>query len=80
MNILISGSSIHYAGTIPFATAAADAPLACEPDGRLIGSPDVYVADSSSWRYLPAKGPTFTIMANGRRVARNAARALAAGR
>lgn len=74
------GSSIHYAGTIPFATAAADAPLACEPDGRLIGSPDVYVADSSSWRYLPAKGPTFTIMANGRRVARNAARALAAGR
>lgn len=70
------GSSIHYAGTIPLATGTADPPLTCAPDGRLSASANVYVADSSSWRYLPAKGPTLTMMANGRRVARAAARSL----
>jgi choline dehydrogenase-like flavoprotein len=70
------GSSIHYGGTIPMARDAADPAITCSPDGRLIGSARVFVADSSSWRYLPAKGPTFTMMANGRRVARFAARAL----
>jgi choline dehydrogenase-like flavoprotein len=72
-----AGSSIHYAGTIPFESAANDPALTCEPSGRLRGAPQVFVADSSTWRYLPAKGPTLTMMANGRRVARQAARDLA---
>jgi choline dehydrogenase-like flavoprotein len=71
------GSSIHYAGTIPIAGSAGDPPLTCAPDGRLNGSTRVYLGDSSSWRYLPAKGPTLTMMANARRVARAVARSLA---
>ena len=71
-----AGSSIHYAGTIPIASGDGDARLTCTPDGRLRGSGCVYVADSSSWCYLPAKGPTLTMMANARRVARAAARSL----
>lgn len=70
------GSSIHYAGTIPFARGAGDPTLTCAPDGRLEGMGSVYVADSSSWRYLPAKGPTLSMMANARRVAREVARSL----
>ncbi len=68
------GSSIHYAGTIPTASGSGDPALTCASDGRLNGSQNVYVADSSSWRYLPAKGPTLTMMANARRVARAAVR------
>jgi choline dehydrogenase-like flavoprotein len=62
-----AGASIHYAGTLPFSDDRA--PLTCEPTGRLRGAANVYVADSSTWRFLPAKGLTFTLMANARRVA-----------
>lgn len=60
-------SSIHYAGTLPMGDG--DAPFGTHPDGRLRGAPRVYVGDSTTWRYLPAKGLTFTIMANALRVA-----------
>ena len=61
------GSSIHYAGTLP--RTDAETPYGTKPSGELWGFPGVYVADSSSWRFLPAKGLTFTLMANARRVA-----------
>jgi hypothetical protein len=61
------GSSIHYAGTLPF--SGERAPLTLSPDGRLHGTRSVYVADGSGLRFLPAKGPTFTLMANAHRVA-----------
>lgn len=70
------GSSIHYAGTIPLRRDGDNPAITCEENGKLSGSARVYVADSSTWRYLPAKGPTLTMMANGRRVARAAAREL----
>ncbi len=70
------GSSIHYAGTIPLALDSGDPPITSGGDGRLSGGRNVYVADSSGWRYLPAKGPTLTMMANARRVARAAGREL----
>jgi len=70
------GSSIHYAGTIPFASDDSGPAISCAPDGQLNACPNVFVADSSTWRYLPAKGPTLTMMANARRVARAAAREL----
>jgi hypothetical protein len=66
-----NGSSIHYAGTLPFSPAPA--PLATAPDGRLYDVPRVYIADSAAWRFLPSKGPTLTIMAQARAVARTAA-------
>lgn len=60
-------SSIHYAGTIPVRPQGDG--WGSHPDGHLLLAPHVYVGDSSSWRYLPAKGLTFTLMANALRVA-----------
>ena len=63
-----NGFSSHYAGTIPFSRDEREFALA--PDGRLYGTRSVYVADSSSFRFLPALGLTWTIMANAHRIAR----------
>jgi len=64
------GGSIHYAGTLPFDTAGK--PFTLSPGGLLAGTRSVYVADGSGLRYLPAKGITFTLMANAHCVARRA--------
>jgi len=40
--------------------------------GQLLEDSRVFVADASTWTFLPAKGLTFTIMANARRVASQA--------
>jgi hypothetical protein len=69
-----AGASIHYAGTLPFGDSGQ--PFTCGADGALHGARNVYVADSASWRYLPAKGLTFTLMANARRVSGLAAASL----
>jgi hypothetical protein len=72
------GTSMHYAGTIPMAGDAtvAHGPISTEPSYRLRGTKSVYIGDSSSWNHLPAKGPTFTIMANARKVAEQVHRSL----
>lgn len=61
------GSSIHYAGTLPF--DASGKKLTTYPDGRLAGTNCVFIADSSPFCFLPAKGLTFTLMANAHRTA-----------
>jgi len=71
------GASIHYAGTLPYSLE--DRPYTTTPDGRLRHAPNVYVADGASWRFMPAKGLTLTLMANARRVAAQALQDLAAG-
>jgi hypothetical protein len=63
------GASIHYAGTLPFSRKAKDFSLS--PDGRLHGTRNVYVADSAGFTYLPAKGLTFSLMANAHLVAKS---------
>ncbi|MBI4405581.1 MAG: GMC family oxidoreductase [Deltaproteobacteria bacterium] len=63
----IHGASIHYAGTLPFSEQ--EQPFSCHPSGRLYGYKNVYIADSSPWRFLPSKGLTLTIMAQARKVA-----------
>ncbi len=68
---LPEGASIHYAGTLPFSEA--DRPLTCDAGGRLRGMQNVYVADGSTFRFLPAKGLTFSLMANARRIAEQVA-------
>lgn len=60
------GASIHYAGTLPMTRE--DRPLTTDIDGRLRGTTGVYVVDGSVLASLPAKGLTFTCMANARRV------------
>ena len=64
------GGSIHYAGTLPFDPAGR--PYTLDGRGRLAGTRAVYVADGSGFRYLPAKGITFTLMANAHCVATHA--------
>lgn len=61
-----SGASIHYAGTLPMGTASRR--FTTTPSGRLRGTRGVYVADGSVLPSLPAKGLTFTLMANADRV------------
>jgi hypothetical protein len=61
------GSSIHYAGTVPF--SAEERPGTTHPGGRLHGTRNVFIADGSGFNYLPAKGVTFTLMANAHAVA-----------
>lgn len=68
------GSSIHYAGTLP--VSAEDRPLTTTPQGRLRGTQNVFVADGSVLAFLPAKGLTFTIMANADRIAKGIAEQL----
>lgn len=63
------GTSMHYAGTIPMIDDASANALSTDRDYRLGGTRSVFVGDSSTWNYLPAKGLTFTIMANARRAA-----------
>lgn len=63
-----NGSSIHYAGGLRITGDRGDG-LGTDPLGRLHAAPNVYVADSANWLWLPAKGPTLTLMAAARRVA-----------
>ena len=71
------GSSIHYAGTFPMAAEGGE--LTCNADCRLRATRAVYLADGSPFPYLPAKGLTFTIMANANRVGSLLADRLASG-
>ncbi len=65
------GASIHYAGTLPFSKEMKEFSLS--PEGRLWGTQNVYVADSSGFTFLPAKGLTFSLMANAHNVAKKLA-------
>lgn len=67
------GASIHYGGTLPFDRRGGRMTLS--PEGRLAGTRDVFVADGSGLRYLPARGPTLTLMANAHRTAQHVASA-----
>jgi choline dehydrogenase-like flavoprotein len=70
-----SGSSIHYAGGLRITDDARET-LGTSASGRLHAAPNVYVADSANWLWLPGKGPTLTLMAAARRVASTVAGAL----
>ncbi len=63
------GASIHYAGTLPFNNKGK--PFTLAHNGRLNGAKNVFVADGSGFSYLPAKGLTFSLMANAHNVAKN---------
>ena len=64
------GGSIHYAGTLPFSESGEK--FTIHSNGKLAGTKNVFVADGSGFNYLPAKGLTFTLMANAYNVAKNA--------
>ncbi len=62
------GEDVHYAATLPMRRA----PEAhqTKPTGEVAGLAGVYVVDGAVLSALPAKGHTFTIMANADRIAR----------
>ena len=60
--------SIHYAGTIPFDNPF-DKRFQTQSDFTLAGTRNVFVGDGAAWNFLPAKGLSFTLMANALRVA-----------
>lgn len=62
----------HYAGGVPYQPKPGK--ISVDINGRLHQAKRIYVADSSSWRALPAKPPTLTIMANAARIGKNVLR------
>lgn len=64
------GSSIHYAGTLPVSDE--EKQFTTSLNGRLCNTKNIFVADGSCFRFLPAKGISFTLMANAERVANGA--------
>src|ERR1051326_8839060 len=62
------GSSIHYAGTLPFSESGKHS---VSPGGRLNGTKNVFVADGSGFKDLPAKRLTLSLMANAHNVTSN---------
>jgi glyoxylase-like metal-dependent hydrolase (beta-lactamase superfamily II) len=61
------GASIHYGGTLP--VSSKEKAYTLSEDGTLHGTKRIFVADGSGFKYLPAKGLTFSLMANAHRVA-----------
>jgi hypothetical protein len=69
------GASIHYAGPLGSQTEPIDVSTAA--DGSLRAAGRVFIGDSAAWAFLPAKGPTLTIMAHARNIAANVVQSLA---
>ncbi len=70
------GSSIHYAGTLPFSEDAK--PLHLREDGLLHYTKNIFIADGSGFRFAPAKGFAWSLMANAHRVAQHALKSTSA--
>lgn len=62
----------HYAGGVPFNNKQRK--LSVNALGKLNDTKRIYIADASTWRALPGKSPTLTIMANAMRVGKNVLR------
>ncbi|MBK8177862.1 MAG: hypothetical protein IPK67_02965 [Planctomycetes bacterium] len=61
------GASVHYAGTLPMSRT--EEPRTTTESGRLRGFANLWLADGSTFPFLPAKNLTFTLMANASRLA-----------
>jgi hypothetical protein len=64
------GASIHYGGTLPFNAKNHEA--GTQPNGRLNGYSNIFVADGSGFQFLSGKGLTLTLMAYAHLVAKHA--------
>ena len=67
-NKMDPGSAVHYAGTLPFNSTSKKFYL--NIDGKLNCTSNVYVIDGSGFKFLPANGISFSLMANADRIAR----------
>lgn len=62
----------HYAGGVPFKTIPGK--ISADLSGKLHQADRIYIADSATWRALPGKSITLTIMANAYRIGKNVLR------
>ena len=62
------GDAGHYAGGIPMNDNESSLKLSSNMFGCVNNSKRIYVADASTWNFLPSKPPTLTIMANADRI------------
>jgi len=67
-NKMKPGSAVHYSGTLPFNSSLNKFYL--NTDGKLNCSKNVYVIDGSGFKFLPANGISFSLMANADRISR----------
>lgn len=65
-----NGASIHYGGTLPVNDSGEIGGV--DKNGLLNGTKNIFVVDGSSFKFLPGKGITFTLMANAHNIATNA--------
>jgi choline dehydrogenase-like flavoprotein len=75
LSIPLPGTDGHPAGTLPMQKHGDD--FSCTPDCEIRAWPNVFIVDGSCLPDLPAKHPTFTIMANADRVGRIISKRLA---
>jgi len=61
------GASVHYAGTLPMSEEKIARTVS--RDCRSHDFSNLYIADGSTYPFLPAKNITFTLMANASRIA-----------
>jgi choline dehydrogenase-like flavoprotein len=61
------GASVHYAGTIPMTRE--NSAWTATPEGRSRDFENLFLADGTTFPFLPAKNLTFTLMANASRIA-----------
>jgi choline dehydrogenase-like flavoprotein len=61
------GASVHYAGTLPMTREPRA--LATTPHGESTDLRGLWLADGTTFPFLPAKNLTFTLMANAARIA-----------
>ena len=61
------GASVHYAGTLPMAREGGA--LTTTPSCQSRAYKNLWLADGSTFPFLPAKNLTFTLMANASRIA-----------
>jgi choline dehydrogenase-like flavoprotein len=61
------GASVHYAGTLPMTRE--ERPLTTTPECRSRDFDNLWIADGSTFPFLPAKNLTLTLMANAARIA-----------
>lgn len=66
LKTITSDVTSHYGGGVPFSPKPNK--LSTDFNGKLHQTKRIYIADSSTWKALPAKPPTLTIMANASRV------------
>ena len=67
MQVRPMGASVHYAGALPMSRDTS--PWTTSVHGQVNDFDNLFIADGTTFPFLPAKNVTFTLMANAARIA-----------